>query len=134
MKSKTKKIIIICTAVVLLGALGIGGIYMLDVQSYQNKVKALEYTEIDITKIQDGIYIGECDVDYVYAKVSVAVKDGRITSIEILEHRNERGESAEVIIEDIISRQEIDVDIIAGATNSSKVIKKAVENAFLSAA
>jgi uncharacterized protein with FMN-binding domain len=52
-------------------------------------------------------------------------------NIVIWEHRNERGEPAERIANDIIVRQEINVDAVSGATNSSSVIKKAVENAFL---
>jgi uncharacterized protein with FMN-binding domain len=33
-------------------------------------------------------------------------------------------------VDQIVSEQKIDVDAISGATNSSKVIKKAVENAL----
>lgn len=47
-----------------------------------------------------------------------------------MEHRHERGKAAEVVIEKIIKEQKIDVDAISGATNSSTVIKKAVENAL----
>jgi hypothetical protein len=52
--------------------------------------------------------------------------------IDILEHRNERGKAAEAITNKIIEEQKINVDTIAGATNSSTVIKKAVENALKS--
>lgn len=38
--------------------------------------------------------------------------------------------SAEKIIDKIVGEQKIDVDGISGATNSSNVIKKAVENAL----
>ena len=51
-------------------------------------------------------------------------------SIDLLEHRNEKGKPAEQIIDDILKRQQIDVDEVSGATNSSKVIKKAIENAI----
>lgn len=37
---------------------------------------------------------------------------------------------AETIIDKIIDEQKIDVDAVSGATNSSTVIKKAVENAL----
>ena len=53
-----------------------------------------------------------------------------IEKIRILEHKNERGQVAETIVDQIVSEQKIDVDAISGATNSSKVIKKAVENAL----
>ena len=38
-----------------------------------------------------GVYIGEYDVNFIYAKVEVTVQNGEITNINILEHRNERG-------------------------------------------
>ena len=71
-------------------------------------------------------------MDFIYAKVEVTVQNGEITNINILEHRNERGKTAEVIADSIVDEQKIDVDAISGATNSSTVIKKAVENALKS--
>ncbi len=41
-----------------------------------------------------------------------------------------RGSRAEVVVDRIIEEQKIDVDAVSGATNSSTVIKKAVENAL----
>jgi len=97
---------------------------------YQSKVRSINFANIDVSEVPDGVYFGECDVTYIYAKVQVTVKFGKITDIEILEHRNERGKPAERVVTDIIERQEIGVDAVTGATNSSSVIKKAVENAL----
>ena len=47
-----------------------------------------------------------------------------------MEHRNERGKAAEVIVGNVVATQEINVDAVSGATNSSNVIKKAIENAI----
>lgn len=58
------------------------------------------------------------------------VQDGRIQSVTLLEHRHERGKAAEVILNDVVEQQKIDVDAVSGATNSSKVMKKAIENAI----
>ncbi len=58
------------------------------------------------------------------------MKNEKITNIEILQHKNERGESAEKIVDEIIKEQRSDVDVVTGATNSSNVIKKAVEEAL----
>lgn len=100
-------------------------------QIYQNKVENILIEEVDLSKVSDGIYIGECSVDYIRAKVEVEVKAHQIVNIELLEHINERGEKAESIIDKIIEQQSIDVDAVTSATNSSKVIKQAVENALL---
>jgi len=65
--------------------------------------------------------------------VEVTVYGGRITEIKILEHKTERGQAAEAVIDQIISKQKVDVDAVSGATNSSMVLKKAVENALRAA-
>ena len=67
---------------------------------------------------------------FIYAKVQVTVKDGLMTDIELLEYRHDRGEGAQQVIDRILEQQTIDVDGISGATNSSTVIKKAVDNAL----
>lgn len=90
----------------------------------------MTFIHTDASGLQDGIYIGECDVDFIYAKVKVSVNDGRIEDIILLEHRNDRGKAAEAIIDKIIKQQKIDVDVISGATNSCQVIKKAIDNAL----
>ena len=69
-------------------------------------------------------------MDFVYAKVQVTVRNGAITAIDIREHKNGRGEPAELVADRMIQEQKIDVDIVSGATSSSIVIKKAVENAL----
>ena len=113
-------LIMICTAA-----------YLKSVADYQKAVKETTLSSIDISTVPDGVYIGEYDVDFVYAKVEVTVQDKAITKIEILEHKNGRGKSAENIVDKIIEKQNIDVDAVSGATNSSTVLKKAVENALL---
>ncbi|QHQ62761.1 FMN-binding protein [Anaerocolumna sedimenticola] len=131
MKTKKKaRILVVIVCVVLLIAAAYFINYMLRVNRYQEKVSNLTYNDIDISSIADGTYIGECDVDFIYAKVEVTVKGGKLTNVKLLEHKNEHGSNAEAITDKILQEQRIDVDVISGATNSSKVIKKAVENAL----
>ncbi len=87
-------------------------------------------SNIDICSIPDGVYVGEYDVNFIYVKVEVTVQNKTVTNIAILEHKNERGKPAEIVVDRIIETQTIDVDAITGATSSSIVIKKAVENAL----
>jgi len=100
------------------------------VTTYQKDVRNIVILDIDVSDIPDGIYEGEYDVEYIYAKVEVTIKYKKIIDIKLIEHRNERGGPAEKITNDMINEQRIDVDAVSGATNSSKVIKKAVENAL----
>ena len=109
------------------------GLYFYSFINYQKKVSSIEISAIDSSQIADGDYVGEYDVEFIYAKVDVTVKNGKIQNIDILEHRNERGKRAESIAEDILKEQKVNVDAVSGATNSSRVIEKAVENALCSA-
>lgn len=90
----------------------------------------LEISNIDITTIRDGVYIGNADNGLVRASVSVEVNNGAIQNISILEHDNLLGKSAEKIVDSIVEQQSLDVDAITSATYSSDTLRKAVENAL----
>ena len=126
-----KKKIVLCAVMLFLLVGLVWGVYYLEsVTDYKQAIKETTFEEINISDISDGVYIGEYDVNFIYAKVEVTVQNGEITNINILEHRHERGKAAEAITNKIVDEQKIDVDAISGATNSSTVIKKAVENAL----
>lgn len=130
-----RQVRIVIGAVVLLAIIS-GALltnYLISVKTYKTAVSKITYEKQNILDIADGAYTGDCDVQFIYAKVRVTVKEHRIADIQLLEHRHERGAAAESILKKMIDTQKIDVDVVAGATNSSKVIKKAVDNALSSA-
>lgn len=126
-----KSIIFTIAVTTIITALACLLLYLKSVSDYKQAVKNITIGSTDISKIADGEYTGECNVDFIYAKVMVTVSHGEITDIEIMEHKNERGAAAEEVLDKIIREQKIDVDAVSGATNSSTVLKKAVENAFV---
>lgn len=132
MKEKISgKRIMMCIAIFLiLIVLLSAAVYLQSVADYQKAVRETAIGEVDFSMIPDGVYIGECDVNFIYAKVEVTVQGGKMTDIAILEHKQERGKVAEAVVSDMLAQQRIDVDAVSGATNSSTVIKKAVENAL----
>lgn len=107
-----------------------GHSYFSSVENYKRNVQALQVQNVDFSGIPDGEYLGDCDVNFVRARVSVVIKDHAIQHIALLEHHHERGAAAEVLPSKIVSEQRIDVDVISGATSSSKVIQEAVYNAL----
>ena len=129
-----KKIRMILIMLFLLLALIFGTAYIDRVGEYKRAVKETTIEEVNISDIPDGVYIGEYDVNFIYAKVEVDVSGGKIIDVRILEHRQERGKDAEAVANEIVDEQRIDVDTVSGATNSSIVIKKAVEVALKGAA
>ncbi|OOM79593.1 FMN-binding domain protein [Clostridium puniceum] len=126
------KILVVAVCFVLLIAIIIGGKYLISVKNYQKAVKDLKIGTIELSKVSDGEYTGTCNVDYIYAKVIVTVKDHEIKNINLLEHKNEKGKPAEVITDKVVKEQSVQVDTVSGATNSSKVILKAIESALVS--
>ena len=132
MKISKKKTVLFVIMFLLLVGFILGILYLKSVADYRKAVRETTFEDINISDIPDGVYVGEYDVDFIYAKVEVTVQNEEITNINILEHRHERGKAAEVITDSIVDEQKIDVDAISGATNSSTVIKKAVENALKS--
>ena len=116
-------------ALVLL--LGAGVLFYLNsVEAYQQHVAQMEIADIAFSTVPDGEYEGEVDRTLIRVKVRVTVKSGAVTDIALLEHENGRGKPAEAVIGEIIRQQTLNVDSVSGATNSSKLIKKAVENAL----
>lgn len=98
--------------------------------AYQREVAAITIGGTSAAQVPDGTYFGACDVGYIRASVEVSVQDGGIVSIDLLEHKNERGAPGEGVIPRMLEAQTTDVDAVSGATNSSRVIQKAVENAL----
>ena len=131
MKLSQKRILSLTVILLFLIVLIFTAVYLKSVADYKRTVKETIFDNLDISNVPDGVYVGEYDVDFVYAKAEVTVKAGVITNIDILEHKNGRGSRAEVVIDRILEEQKIDVDAVSGATNSSTVIKKAVENALI---
>ena len=87
----------------------------------------------DLSSKADGSYRGEADFTGTPIKVILEanIQNHRIASINIIKHScSPIGKKAEKIVDRIIERQSLDVDVISGATVSSNAILKAVENAL----
>lgn len=121
-----KKIIFIGLALVFIISMGVGAMIM----NENKQISKIEINDVPLDTVEDGVYEGSYETNMISAKVEVEVKDNKIEKIVILEHKTGKGKKAEVIVNDIIKQQTIDVDVISGATGSSKVIKKAVEKAL----
>ncbi|HWR61634.1 MAG TPA: FMN-binding protein [Clostridia bacterium] len=131
MKKKQVKTILVILLVILAVCLGITGIKSyIDLKTYQKQVADITISDVDLSGIADGTYTGGYEVVWVAAEVRVTVKDHKITRIELLKHKNGKGTTAEVIPDKVIEAQSLQVDVVSGATSSSKVILKAIENAL----
>jgi len=100
-------------------------------REYRRIINEIEIEDVDLTGLSDGVYHGSQDALLVSAEVWVTISGNEITNIE-LKHDHGRGEKAESIIDTVQEKQTLKVDLITGATSSSKVILKAIENALRS--
>jgi uncharacterized protein with FMN-binding domain len=101
-------------------------------QSNLEQLVALPITNVEFTKLTDGTYTGSYKAFPVAAEVKVSISNHKIVSIELVQHDNGQGAPAEVIPGKVVETQSLDVDVVTGATYSSKVILKAIENALQS--
>ncbi len=100
------------------------------IQSNLERLQDLEIANVDLTEVVDGTYTGSYKVFPITAEVKVIVKNHQITGVELLKHQSGQGAPADKILDQIIEAQTLKVDVISGATYSSKIILKAVENSL----
>ena len=120
---KTVIIIVLVMVVLIIGIMGY-------TQNRLNKLVQMPVSNVALGTIDDGTYEGSYSVFPVTVKLNVTVKDHKISEILILEHINGQGGKAEAIVDQVIENQSLQVDIISGATYSSKVILKSIEEAL----
>lgn len=122
MKKKIKYIIVILVFFI--------SIFIIEIIRMNNQVKAFDMTPIDISQVADGVYNGHSETDLVKVEVKVTVEAGAIKDIEILKHECGKGRPANVIVYDMVKKNDVEVDGVSGATFSSEVIKDAVREAL----
>lgn len=94
------------------------------------RADAAVFTDLRLSEVPDGTYGGTCDWGVISVQTQVTVEDGNITAIDILKHSNGRGKPAEQITADVLAAQTLQVDVVSGATYSSKAILTAIQNAL----
>lgn len=93
-------------------------------------MKGIHNVDINMENVADGTYEGYTDAGLVKVEVEVTVVNHRIEDIQILKHDNGKGKPAESIVDDMIEQNTDQVDIVSGATLSSKTIQNAVNKAL----
>lgn len=125
-----KKVIAIILIIVFL--IVIGGVIAFNIMSKksENELAEAVITDVDLSKIPDGVYSGSSSIFPVKVQVEVNVQNNKIINIKIIKHDNGKGAKAEALTQEVIKAQSLNVDAISGATTSSKAILKAIENAL----
>ncbi len=87
---------------------------------------------IDLAQLKDGVYRGNYNGGRWSNEVNITLKNKRIIQIAIAKSVVfEKPEVSRELINKVIEKQDTDIDIISGATVTSKAYLKSIENALL---
>ncbi|MDD3498729.1 MAG: FMN-binding protein [Candidatus Moranbacteria bacterium] len=97
------------------------------------KVRSMQIDSVDFSTLKNGNHRGDFRYgDFTYT-VEVFVCNSQIKAINVLENRNSKyARMAEGVTEKVLRQQRNDVDVVSGATTTSKALLKAIENALRS--
>ncbi len=94
------------------------------------RIGPADFEDIDVSRVPDGTYYGSAEAFMTGASVAVRVEDQQIVRIDLLRHKHSNGEEAVAVLDRVIEQQCLKVDVVSGATTSSLVLLKAVEDAL----
>ena len=139
-KGKSRVWIVILSVVGVI-ALGLGGAVALTAPG-REELQNMAITDVNFKKLHDGIYTGAyrgTKDSLRNAAVEVTVASGAVTKIRVTEgalaNEKQTGEirkglTINDLFEEVIHSQSLQVDVISGATLTSKAHLRAVENAL----
>jgi uncharacterized protein with FMN-binding domain len=133
-KAKKHHILLIVGLSILGLLIVVGAVLGIYAWRFNEGQKNIVIEEVNLSRVPNGTYEGEASNFHDSAKVNVTVQDHLITEIEILKV-SPSGMQAKIedLVQRIIALQTPNVDIVSGASASSKVFLKAVDNALVPA-
>ncbi|KEI02534.1 FMN-binding protein [Clostridium botulinum] len=123
-----KKYLKLVVGLLMLSCLTACGNKTNDITKSPEKVKS----EASFLKLKDGEYVGVGEGFNGKTKVKVKIIDKKIKSIDVVSHEDDEEyfNQAKALIQDIISKQSLEVDTVSGATKSSNGIISSVKDAL----
>jgi uncharacterized protein with FMN-binding domain len=123
-RSILNRFVIVATVVVLLliAAMAVYGLAL------GRAAAAITYQSPVISFRYSGVYEGSASCLHVVARVRVTMGGAGITKVELLQRP---AGDMDALVARIINAGGVPVDVITGATVSSKVVMKAVDNALM---
>ena len=126
-----KKFIKIILGIVIILVLTIAGASFFITRGLDSG-KDMIINHIDTSQFENGIYEGKYNGERWSNEVSVILEEGKITEINVVKSvLFEQQEVTRDLINKVIEKQDVVVDVVSGATVTSKAYLKAIENAFV---
>ncbi|HEX2958115.1 MAG TPA: FMN-binding protein [Chitinispirillaceae bacterium] len=128
---------------VIFGVLAVGGFIAMSIDAPGRKeIQQLSFSNGELPKLNDGTFIGEYTGTKSHlrdTKVEVRISGGEISDVKIVKGALDKegkplvmtkGKSIQTIFDDVQKKRTLQVDVISGATLTSKTHLKALENAL----
>jgi uncharacterized protein with FMN-binding domain len=139
-KGKGKMWIVVLVIVGGVAAVLLGGFFFTG--AGRREINDLIIGSVDFKKLRDGIFTGE----YIGVKdhlrdttVEVTVKDGEVSNVRVVKGAVDKngkpvelthGKTVDDLYKSVLSSKSLSVDVVSGATLTSKTHLKALENAL----
>ena len=120
---------IIISIFILLFFIGIGGIFFISrgLSSGMNLI----INDVEVSSLSDGIYNGKYKAGRWTNEMNITIKEHKIIKIDVVKDVSlAKPEVTEAIISRVIEKQNTKVEVVSGATVTSKAYLKAMENAL----
>ncbi|HPF16585.1 MAG TPA: FMN-binding protein [Thermotogota bacterium] len=127
----------IITGVIVIAVAIAGGIGWSKISKEHQQIRNLPLNKVNFSHLKDGTYKGFYEggmYKWRENEIQVKVEDGQVTNIQVLQHKENRPkEFTDKLFNQVIESQSLQVDIITGATLTSKAYLQGVENALKNA-
>ena len=118
-------------AVCILLLCGLAASYWWTNAQAQKTIRALTIEDQDLSSLHDGTNTGEYTYRGFTYSVKVTTLNYLIKDVEIVSNRTSKhAKMAEGVVQNVLNKGNVDVDVVAGATITSKVLLKAIEQAI----
>lgn len=106
-------------------------VFMLVFNFGRGEVINLRISNVDLSKVADGVYTGSYSKGRWGYTVNVSVAGGRITQIDIADCKNAKiyTDFNNAVAARVLEAQTLAIDTVSGASINTKAFLKAVENA-----
>ena len=99
-------------------------------RNYYKQAAKLPFYNIQVQDVQDGTYRGKIYTTFLHVQLDVTVKDGALTTIDIIENEGSCGKKVAPIIDEMIEQNSSVVPAIKGEELASIVFVACVDDAL----
>src|SRR6056297_205122 len=133
-KGKRKMTGWIITGIIVIIVVIAGGVGWSKVSKEHQQMRNLPLNNVDFSNLKDGTYKGIFEGGMYKCRenqIQVTVENGQVTSIQVLQHKENRPKDfTDKLFNRVIQSQSLQVDVVTGATMTSKAYLQGVENAL----